>query len=202
MKSANTHRWQQERIKSRSDIISMELDELDKNKIKFYKVTHLARHLAKVIFESENNTLALAKTKGLTVKLSNTSQCRASTLLKSKTYRYQLDLWMTRHHKPKILEDTVILELRMKLLHLSNEHAIALDELRTLREANCSSQNPKAISTTERNDGMTIADILIQHFREFCEIHNGALIEPSPLRPVIVQADLFAEFLQWKSKVY
>ena len=202
MKAPNTYRWQQDRIKSRLDIIENALHEIDNQNIKFHFVTYLARYIANIISETENERLDLTINKGLDVKVSGMNQCRASTLLKSKTYRYRLDLWMALHSNQSSIENTEILELRAKLLQLSNEHAIALDELRRHQEMHSNSQNENNLTTTERNDGMTIADMLIRHFREFCEIHNGALIEPSPLRPVIIPPNLFSAFLDWKTKVY
>lgn len=202
LKAPNTYRWQQERIKSRLDIIEKAINEIDDKNIVFQKVTYLARYIADIISEAENEPLNLAINKGLNVKVTGTRQCRASTLLKSKTYRYQLDLWMARSNQQKNIENTETVELRAKLLQLSNEHAITLDELRSQQEMHSKSQDGKALTTTERNDGMTIADMLIIHFREFCRIDNGALIEPSPLRPVIIPHNLFSAFLEWRSKVY
>lgn len=49
---------------------------------------------------------------------------------------------------------------------------------------------------------MTIAQMVINHFKEFCEIHGGALIEPSPGRPVIVPANLFSAYLNWAKSLY
>ena len=202
MKTPNTYRWQQERIKSRLDIIENTINEIDVKNIAFQKVTYLAKYIANIISEAENEPLNLAVNKGLDVKVTSTRQCRASTLLKSKTYRYQLDLWMARSNPQKNVENTEIVELRAKLLRLSNEHAITLDELRSQQEIHSKSPHEKTLTTTERNDGMTIADILIRHFREFCRIDNGELIEPSPLRPVILPHNLFSAFLEWKANVY
>lgn len=98
-------------------------------------------------------------------------------------------------------ENSELTELRFKLLKLSNEHSIVVDELRSLQEIH-SHQTVNHATTTDRNDGMTIAQMIIRHFYEFCEIHDGALVEPSPGLPIIVPNNLFSAYLKWKSNMY
>ncbi len=199
MKTPNTYRWQQHRIQQRLKIIEETLLDIDRRKMKFELVTYLAKYLADTISGVERK--ALEEMKGLGIKISPAKTCRASTLLKSKTYRPRLDMWLRRYSDRNVQDDAEIAELRFKLLRLSNEHSITLDELRSLHEIH-NRKTDTYIATTERNDGMTIAQMVIHHFREFCEIHEGALVEPSPGRPIIVPSNLFSAYLKWKSNLY
>lgn len=198
----NAYRWQQDRIQRRLEIIEETLNQLDSLGIKFNKVTFLARYVAKAISTAELQALENATINGIDIKISKTATCRANSLLKSKIYRYRLDTWMRRINPGSNQESSELAELRFKLLRLSNEHAITVDQLRQLQEIHNTPSNNTYISTTDRNDGMTIADAMIQHFKEFCEIDSGALIEPSPTSPIIVPANLFASYLRWKSNIY
>lgn len=199
MKPPNTYRWQQDRIQQRLKIIEETLLEIDGRKMKFELVTYLAKYLADAISTAERKTLE--EMKGLGIKISPVKTCRASSLLKSKTYRPRLDMWLRRYSNRNAEDGAEIAELRFKLLRLSNKHSIILDELRSLQEMH-SRKADTYIATTERNDGMTIAQMVIHHFSEFCEIHEGALVEPSPGRPVIVPSNLFSAYLKWKSSLY
>ncbi|WPN48385.1 hypothetical protein [Pseudomonas sp. P8_241] len=199
MKTPNTYRWQQDRIQQRLKIIEDTLLELDERKMKFELVTYLAKYLADAISTEERK--ALEAIKSLNIKISTVKTCRASSLLKSKTYRPRLDMWLGRYNDRNAQDSAEIAELRFKLLRLSNEHSITLDELHSLQEIH-GRRADTYIATTERNDGMTIAQMVIHHFSEFCEIHEGALVEPSPGRPVIVPSNLFSAYLKWKSSLY
>lgn len=202
MTAHNAHRWQQDRIQRRLEIIEDTLNHLDSLEIKFNKVTFLARYIAQAISTAELQTLENAKKNGMDIEVSTTASCWANSLLKSKTYRYRLDAWMRRVNPRSSQESAELAELRFKLLRLSNEHAITVDELRQLQNIHSPLSTNTYIATTDRNDGMTIADAMIQHFKEFCEVEGGALIEPSPTRPTIVPANLFASYLRWKSNIY
>ncbi|WP_338444712.1 hypothetical protein QCL51_07160 [Pseudomonas sp. LTR0] len=199
MKTPNTYRWQQERIQKRLEIIESALTDIDQRKVKFQQITYLAKYVAEVIRHAEARSLE--QIKGHDLKVSITGGCRGSSLLKSKIYRARLDIWMRQHYNNPTPETTEITELRFKLLKLSNEHSITLDELRTLQETHSRRADTNMV-TTERNDGMTIAQMILNHFKEFCEIQDGALIEPSPGRPIIVPANLFAAYLKWTSSLY
>lgn len=199
MRAPNTFRWQQERIKKRLEIINTVLLDLDQRKITFNQVTYLARYVAEAISVIELKSYESAV--GQELKVSISKPCRASSLLKNKTYRSRLDLWFRRYNDRHYQECSEISELRFKLLRLSNEHAVTLDELRSLQEIN-DSKKDRHVATTERNDGMTIAHMVIGYFKEFCEIHDGALVEPSPGRPVIVSADLFSTYLKWLANLF
>jgi hypothetical protein len=167
--------------------------------MKFELVTYLAKYLADAISTEERK--ALEAIKGLDIKISTVKTCRASSLLKSKTYRPRLDMWLGRYNDRNAQDSAEIAELRFKLLRLSNEHSITLDELHSLQEIH-GRRADTYIATTERNDGMTIAQMVIHHFNEFCEIHEGALVEPSPGRPIIVPSNLFSAYLKWMSSLY
>lgn len=199
MKSHNTYRWQQERIQNRLQIIETTLADIDRRQVKFKHITYLAKYVADFISRSESDTFEQAKSLGF--KISETKTCRGSSLLKSKIYRARLDTWMRRNNNIINPEAIEITELRFKLLKLSNEHTVTLDELRSLQETQSYKANNNQI-ITERNDGMTIAQMVINHFIEFCEIQDGALVEPSPGRPVIVPANLFSVYLKWASSLY
>ncbi|QIQ73938.1 hypothetical protein [Pseudomonas coronafaciens] len=202
MTAHNAYKWQQDRIQRRLEIIEDTLNQLDSLEIKFNKVTFLARYVAEAISTAELQALENTIKNGIDIKISKTATCRANSLLKSKTYRYRLDTWMRRVNPRSDQESAELAELRFKLLRLSNEHAITVDELRQLQEIHSTPSTNTYIATTDRNDGMTIADAMIQHFKEFCEIESGALIEPSPTRPIIVPANLFASYLRWKTNIY
>ncbi|KAF2390778.1 hypothetical protein [Pseudomonas frederiksbergensis] len=199
MVSSNFYRWQQDRIKNRLEIIESVLSELDERRTSFELITYLAKHLAEAISSAERK--ALSDVKNLGVKVSTVKTCRASSLLKSKTYRPRLDMWFLRNAGENIKESAELTELRFKLLKLSNEHAIVKDDLRILQELHGRKVDTYQI-TTDRNDGMTIAQMVIEHFYEFCEIHEGALVEPSPGRPTIVPSHLFAAYLKWRNSMY
>lgn len=199
MVSSNFYRWQQDRIKNRLEIIESVLSELDERRTTFELITYLAKHLAEAISSAERK--ALSDVKNLGVKVSTVKTCRASSLLKSKTYRPRLDIWFLRNAGENIKESAELTELRFKLLKLSNEHAIVKDDLRILQELHGRKVDTYQI-TTDRNDGMTIAQMVIEHFYEFCEIHEGALVEPSPGRPTIVPSHLFAAYLKWRNSMY
>lgn len=199
MVSSNFYRWQQDRIKNRLEIIESVLSELDERRTSFELITYLAKHLAEAISSAERK--ALSDVKNLGVKVSTVKTCRASSLLKSKTYRPRLDMWFLKNAGENIKESAELTELRFKLLKLSNEHAIVKDDLRILQELHGRKVDTYQI-TTDRNDGMTIAQMVIEHFYEFCEIHEGALVEPSPGRPTIVASHLFAAYLKWRNSMY
>ncbi|WP_095181565.1 hypothetical protein [Pseudomonas sp. Irchel 3F6] len=199
MVSSNFYRWQQDRIKNRLEIIESVLSELDERRTSFELITYLAKHLAEAISSAERK--ALSDVKNLGVKVSTVKTCRASSLLKSKTYRPRLDMWFLKNAGENIKESAELTELRFKLLKLSNEHAIVKDDLRILQELHGRKVDTYQI-TTDRNDGMTIAQMVIEHFYEFCEIHEGALVEPSPARPTIVASHLFAAYLKWRNSMY
>ncbi|NIF29453.1 hypothetical protein F3J44_24180 [Pantoea sp. Tr-811] len=198
MKASNLYRWQQDRIQHRLAILEASLLDLDQRRVKFKQVTYLAKYIADAISTAER--LELERTNKMQIKISETKSCRASSLLKSKSYRPLLDSWIRRNNIGS-LESHEIADLRLKLVKLSNEHSIALDEIRTLQEIH-NTKNHNSPSTSERNDGMTIAQMLISHFKEFCEIQDGALIEPSPGRPTIVPANLFSAYIKWASALY
>jgi len=199
MVSSNFYRWQQDRIKNRLEIIESVLSELDERRTTFELITYLAKHLAEAISSAERK--ALSDVKNLGVKVSTVKTCRASSLLKSKTYRPRLDMWFLRNAGKNIKESAELTELRFKLLKLSNENSIVKDDLRILQELHGRKVDTYQI-TTDRNDGMTIAQMVIEHFYEFCEIHEGALVEPSPGRPTIVPSHLFAAYLKWRNSMY
>lgn len=199
MKVPSERQWQQINIQKRLDIIERTLQDLDKRKVIFKKVTYLARHLADEITLAERQEMEQHAKLG--IKISTKKICRASSLLKSSTYRPRMDLWIRRNNNMSTQEGLELAELRFKLIKLSNEHDILLDELRALQEIHGQKSN-SALITTERNEGMTIAQMVINHFKEFCEIHGGALIEPSPGRPVIVPANLFSGYLNWAKSLY
>jgi hypothetical protein len=199
MKTPNTYRWQQERIGERIKIIEATLQELDDKRVTFKKITYLAKYVADAITRSECQCLAQAEIQG--IRISKAKTCRASSLLKSKSYRLLLDMWIRRNNGFSSVEGTEITELRLRLIKLSNEHNIIVDELRSLQQIH-SRKADTLLATTERNDGMTIANAVIMHFQEFCEIESGALIEPSPTRPTIVPANLFSAYLKWKSNIF
>lgn len=199
MKTSNTYRWQQERIQGRLAIIENTLQELDDRRVSFNKITYLAKFVSEAITRAECQDLAQAEKLG--IRISKSKTCRASSLLKSKSYRPLLDMWIRRNNNMTSVEGAEIAALRLRLVKLSNEHSIVLDELRSLQEIH-SRKADTLLATTERNDGMTIAQLVINHFKEFCEIHEGGLIEPSPGRPIIVPADLFSAYLNWASKIY
>lgn len=199
MVSSNFYRWQQDRIKNRLEIIESVLSELDERRTTFELITYLAKHLAEAISSAERK--ALSDVKNLGVKVSTVKTCRASSLLKSKTYRPCLDMWFLRNAGKNIKESAELTELRFKLLKLSNENSIVKDDLRILQELHGRKVDTYQI-TTDRNDGMTIAQMVIEHFYEFCEIHEGALVEPSPGRPTIVPSHLFAAYLKWRNSMY
>ncbi|MCY1434597.1 hypothetical protein D9M71_506630 [compost metagenome] len=199
MGESNFYRWQQDRIQRRLGIIEITLRELDERRVKFQSITYLARHVAETISSAELRYLLDIKDLG--IKVSSKKTCRAAALLKSKIYRPRLDMWFLRSGETRIKESVELTEMRFKLLKLSNEHAIVKDDLRVLQELHDRKVDTYQI-TTDRNDGMTIAQMVIEHFYEFCEIHEGALIEPSPGRPTIVPSHLFAAYLKWKSSLY
>lgn len=186
-------------IQKRLDIIEKTLENLDSTNINYKKVTYLARHLANEITLAERQEMEQHVKLG--IKISTQKTCWASSLLKSRTYRPRMDLWIRRNNNMSTQEGLELAELRFKLIKLSNEHDILLDELRALQEIHGRKSN-SALITTERNEGMTIAQMVINHFKEFCEIHGGALIEPSPGRPVIVPANLFSAYLNWAKSLY
>lgn len=199
MKEPSERQWQQINIQKRLDIIETRLQDLDDRKANFKKVTYLARYLAYEITLAEQQEMM--EHANLGIKFSTKKSCRASSLLKSSTYRPRMDLWIKRNNNMSTEEGLELADLRFKLIKLSNEHDIALDELRTLQEIHGRKSN-SALITTERNEGMTIAHMVINHFKEFCEIQGGALIEPSPGRPVIVPANLFSAYLNWAKNLY
>lgn len=199
MTAPNTYRWQQDRVQKRLEIIEAALNGLDQRNILFKKVTYLAEHIADEISAIERRELEGMNKTGL--KISHVKSCRASSLLKNKTYRSKLDHWIGLNNYQAPQESTEIAELRFKLLKLSNEHAVTLDELRSLQEISSAKTNGSLL-TTERNDGMTIAHMVISHFKEFCELHDGSLVEPSPGRPTIVPASLFSAYLKWANSLY
>jgi hypothetical protein len=195
----NTYRWQQDRIQKRLEIIEAALQDLDQRKVHFKMVTYLAKYIADAISAIERREIESTNKIGL--KVSQQKSCKASSLLKNKTYRSRLDYWISRNNHQAAQDSTEISELRFKLLKLSNEHAVTLDELRSLQEISSAKTN-RPLLTTERNDGMTIAHMVISHFKEFCELHDGSLVEPSPGRPTIVPANLFSAYLKWANSLY
>ena len=199
MKVSSERQWQHINIQKRLDIIEKTLAHLDSKNVNYKKVTYLARHLANEITLAERREMEQHAELG--IKISTKKTCRASSLLKSSTYRPRMDLWIRRNNNISTQEGLELAELRFKLIKLSNEHDILHDELRALQEIHGRKSN-SALITTERNEGMTIAQMVINHFKEFCEIHGGALIEPSPGRPVIVPANLFSAYLNWAKSLY
>lgn len=196
--------WQHKRKERRLKFIDEILQDLESKKIEFRYVSHLSEYVAAEIAKREREILQDRMIcHNISLALSNVRECGATTLLKSRVYRRVLNHWFTRLNPSGAnrQDDEVALELELQLNRLSNKYAILELELMELQES--IGNTDKVLPSKKKMDsdaGFMIAELLIRHFNEFCSVDGGALVEPSVMHPIIVPADMFEAFLDWKEK--
>jgi hypothetical protein len=198
MKKNDSVRTNAERISIRCSCVERALAGYTRRCVRFTKVTYLARALAEDITLMELESLQSAFP---AVKVSITERCHPSTLLRSKIYRSYLDEWMggginvgVDHEAEK--------KLNLELLVLSNKYRLLeqkyLDLISDLECDQPAISEPK-IKNLDFAGAFAIVEKLLVHFKGFLIVEGGALVEPSPSRPIIIDKYLYAEFLKWRS---
>ncbi|MGF6332041.1 hypothetical protein [Pseudomonas sp. BS3782 TE3695] len=192
--------WKTASLSERCDTIERILASYRRRKLKFDKVTYLARSVAEDITAIEKQNMQALNPLSR-VQLSR--RCHSSTLLRSRVYRPYLDSWFGAELDAKH-ERAVERKLRFELLVLSNKYDLLERkylELMALSDSDeaADSKNSKALYESEA--GFMIVDSLLKHFRSFYIVENGALVEPSAMRPVIVNGSLYSSYLKWRSKL-
>jgi hypothetical protein len=187
-----------ERMSIRCKYIEKALAGYTRRCVKFTKVTCLARALAEDVTLMELEALQ-AVFPGM--KVSIIERCHPSTLLRSKIYRSYLDEWMGGGTKVGV-DHEAEKKLNLELLVISNKYRLLerkyLDLISSLECDQRAIAEPK-VKNSDAAEAFTIVEKLLVHFKGFLIVEDGALVEPSASRPIIIEKSLYAVFLKWRS---
>ena len=95
-------------------------------------------------------------------------------------------------------------KLSFELLVLSNKYKLLEEKYVDLverLEVDVDSSKNSSMEIFESEAGYMMVDSLLKHFKGFYMVEDGALVEPSATRPIIISRSLYTSFLKWRAKL-
>lgn len=205
-KVSNFSRYQAQRVVWTTNALTRALRLCTDEKYACRCITHLAKHVAKIITEEKRSLfIEQVSVDGLAFDVSQLSTSYTN-LLKTTSYRCLLDEWMGVHASdmaaPGAPDNRVVeRKLKLRILELTNMVRFMRGEVEGLERKSFLGSEvvvQEDLCEEDLSDAFKMVEILLGEFKDYVLVEASGLVVDNSLRKILIPAEKFNKYLRWR----